>query len=47
MEAIAWRIEARHRGPKGFEVPVGESDMEVIITKPKEKDANKVNWPDE
>jgi hypothetical protein len=45
MEAIAWKIEARHRGPRGFVVPAGESSMEVVITKPKER-PDHINWPD-
>jgi hypothetical protein len=47
MEAMAWNITARERGPKGFQVPAGEDRMEVIITKPKEKNDNRINWPDE
>jgi hypothetical protein len=33
MEQMAWKIEARKRGPKGFENPDGEL-MEVVIKKP-------------
>lgn len=36
MEQMAWIIEARHRGPKGFEQPE-PSEMEVVITKPKDR----------
>jgi hypothetical protein len=32
MNEMAWIIEARHRGPKGFETP--DSEMETIITPP-------------
>lgn len=35
MKQIAWNVEARHRGPVGFEP--GQSDMEVIVTPPKKK----------
>jgi hypothetical protein len=33
MEQMAWKIEARRKGPAGFSDPQGE--MEVIITAPK------------
>lgn len=49
MEEMAWKIEARKRGPKGFEIPAGESEMEIIITKPKHggNGDNPINWPEE
>jgi hypothetical protein len=47
MEKIAWTVEARKRGPKGFEVSAGEDEMEVVITKPKKKQGNDINWPDD
>jgi hypothetical protein len=47
MRDIAWRIEARKRGPKGFEIPDGEDQMEVTITKPKQRNADDINWPDD
>lgn len=35
MEDMAWIIEARKRGPAGFEAsPEDESIMEVVVTKP-------------
>jgi hypothetical protein len=33
MEEMAWKIEARKRGPVGFEPD--KCDMEIVITKPK------------
>lgn len=38
MEEIAWVIEARRRGPKGFAdgVPIEEGEMEVVVRKPRE-----------
>jgi hypothetical protein len=35
MEQMAWKIEARKRGPVGFEPAPGEDTMEVIVTAPK------------
>lgn len=35
MEQIAWKVEARKRGPSGFQVPEGEDVMEVVISKPR------------
>jgi len=37
MEQIAWKVEARRRGPAGFTQPE-EGEMELVITKP---DSNK------
>lgn len=34
MENMAWRIEARRRGPTGFQKPE-EGEMEVVITRPR------------
>lgn len=34
MRDIAWSIEARKRGPSGFQAPAGEDIMEIVITKP-------------
>lgn len=36
MKDIAWNIEARKRGPVGFESPES-TDMEVIVTPPKKR----------
>jgi hypothetical protein len=33
MEAMAWKVEARKRGPAGFSQPE-ENEMEVIISPP-------------
>lgn len=38
MKEIAWNIEARKRGPVGFEKQPDESEMEVIVTPPKKRD---------
>lgn len=35
MEDMAWKIEARKRGPSGFQAPAGEDIMEIVITKPR------------
>jgi hypothetical protein len=39
MKAIAWNVEARKRGPVGFEKSetTEENEMEVIVTPPKKK----------
>jgi hypothetical protein len=37
MKQIAWNIEARKRGPVGFEKTDDENDMEVIVTPPKKR----------
>jgi len=37
MKAIAWNIEARKRGPAGFEKPV-DGEMEVVVTPPKKRE---------
>lgn len=39
MEDIAWVIEARRRGPSGFAegAPLEEGEMEVVVTKPRER----------
>jgi len=34
MEQIAWRVEARRRGPSGFSVPEGEDKMEYVVKPP-------------
>lgn len=39
MEDMAWKIEARKRGPAGFGEAVKDDSMEVIITPPR-KDSN-------
>ncbi len=36
MKAIAWHVEARKRGPVGFEKGE-EGEMEVVITEPKKR----------
>lgn len=36
MKAIAWNIEARKRGPVGFEMPE-DGEMEVVVTPPKKR----------
>lgn len=38
MQDMAWKIEARKRGPSGFKAPAGEDIMEVVITKPRNSD---------
>ena len=47
MEKIAWIVEARRRGKPGFQIPAGEDQMEVTITKPKKNNPNPIDWPDE
>lgn len=39
MKEMAWKIEARKRGPAGFGEAVKDESMEVIITPPS-KDSN-------
>lgn len=34
MEQMAWIIQARKKGPAGFEGPDDDSIMEVIVTRP-------------
>lgn len=34
MEALAWKIEARRRGPAGFTTP-DEDVMEVVVVRPR------------
>lgn len=34
MEQMAWKIEARRRGPVGFSEPA-DGEMEVVITRPR------------
>jgi len=36
MEDMAWKIEARKRGPAGFNDPTarGEGEMEIVVTRP-------------
>lgn len=34
MEQIAWIVQARRRGPSGFQIPAGEDQMEVTIKPP-------------
>jgi hypothetical protein len=34
MEDMAWIVEARKRGPAGFQQP-GEGEMEIVINKPR------------
>lgn len=34
MEEMAWTIEARRRGEKGFRLQEGEGEMQVVITRP-------------
>jgi hypothetical protein len=36
MEQIAWKVEARKRGPSGFTVPDGEDKMEIIVKPPRD-----------
>lgn len=38
MEKIAWSVEARRRGPVGFDQCSNE--MDIVITEPKKKDDN-------
>ena len=48
MREIAWRIEARRRGPTGFQAPEGEPEMEVTIKPPKKENHEyTVGMPDE
>jgi hypothetical protein len=47
MEKIAWIVEARRRGKPGFQVPEGEDQMEVVVTKPKKSSNNPISWPDD
>ena len=36
MEEMAWKIEARKRGPVGFNDPAArEEEMEVVVTRPR------------
>lgn len=35
MEAIAWSVEARRRGPVGFSDPAHDGEMEIVIKKPR------------
>lgn len=40
MHDIAWKIEARKRGPSGFKAPAGEDIMEIVITKPRDHESS-------
>lgn len=35
MEAIAWSVEARRKGPVGFSDPARDGEMEIVIKKPR------------
>ena len=35
MEEMAWKIEAKKRGPVGFNDPTARDEMEVVITRPR------------
>lgn len=35
MEEMAWKIEARRRGPAGFNDPAQRGEMEVVVTRPR------------
>ena len=45
MEQMAWIIEARKRGQKGFDLPEGEDKMELVITKPKDHRNDGIRTP--
>ena len=36
MEDMAWKIEARRKGPVGFNDPTQRGEMEVVVTRPKD-----------
>jgi hypothetical protein len=38
MEAMAWKIEARKRGPAGFGDAVTSTEMEIVVTPPRKDD---------
>jgi hypothetical protein len=41
QELMAWKIEARKRGPSGFGADaVKEGEMEVVVTPPKKRDSD-------
>jgi hypothetical protein len=41
MKEMAWKIEARKRGPSGFGADaVKEGEMEVVVTPPKKRDSD-------
>jgi hypothetical protein len=45
MEDMAWKIEARRRGPVGFNDPTArESEMEVVVVRP--RNSNVPNTPE-
>lgn len=43
MEEMAWKIEAKKRGPVGFNDPTAREEMEVVITRP--RSSNVPNTP--